>query len=287
MLEGRNIAFISDYGIALDMESRAERAFDIHGGIVLMVMGDAEIYGSHNISLSNTSETPDRGAFIADILSLPLGLEVERLDDVNAYTHYQREVDKQRLREMLNISKRKALLHHELCRYPTAYAKGALANFRGAGDCHKPSTAADLVRAVQTSRHTYIKIPASLIDPEQQSAHMSFLRRLVQYQLANLAKIFYSGQRNNSRCGGLAYDKALAPLMDFIERYDLEMNMPKGHEIFYSRYDMTDEEYEEHLAACKVILDTPAADVVLETAEAQSELDAKDDVVEKGAGDVE
>ena len=95
----------------------------------------------------------------------------------------------------------------------------------------------------------------------------------MQYQLANLAKIFYSGQKNNSRCGGLAYDKALAPLMDFIERYDLEMNMPKGHEIFYSRYDMTDEEYEEHLEACKVVLDAPAADVELKTEGPQNDKD--------------
>lgn len=254
MLEGRKVAFINDYGIDLENEGRGHRAFDIHGGIVLMVVGDAEIHGSHNISLSNMSEDPSRGAFIADVLSLPLGLEVERMPDLSKYTKLDGEADKQRLLTLLKV-RRWSDMCYEVGLYPNHYIEGVYRS----GEPHKVSTATDLVRAIQTSRHTFIKIPESLISPEQENAHMAFLRRLVQYQLANVAKLL-----NSARNGGLAYDKALAPLMDFIELYELENKMPRGHDIFFEQYDLSEEEYQKRQADNPRLRDHPSEDEHLE-----------------------
>jgi hypothetical protein len=97
------------------------------------------------------------------------------------------------------------------------------------------------VRAIQTHRHIFIKIPEALISAEQESSYNLFLRRLVQYQLATVVKAFRScGSRN----GGLAYDNSLEPLMDFAEVYNISYDTSSDLDFFLFDYDLSKEEHE-------------------------------------------
>jgi len=240
MLDGRKIAFINDFGIDFEKEHRGKRAFEMHGGIVLMVLGDTELYGSHNVATKSRSEDNTRGAFMADILSLPIGLEVEREIEVSNYDRYKRIADTNHLINALDIGGDQLLID-EAKKYLDDYLKGVA--LEGVG--HIASSCSELVRAIQTNRHIFIKIPEALIAPEKSNTRNLFLRKLVQFQLANIVRAF---KLNEMRNGGLAYDEALEPLMGFVDVYNINVDMPSEMGAVFRDYDLTEEEYEAKLA---------------------------------------
>jgi hypothetical protein len=234
MLDNRKMAFIDQGNIDFEKEHRGTRAFEIHGGIVLMVLGDTELHGSHDIQVKSKSEKNTRGGFMADVLSLPIGLEVERDQDFSQYDKYKERADVSKLKSLLNIGDQPELFL-EASTYLKKYIAGALV------DGHVKSELSDLVRAIQTHRHIFIKIPEALISAEQESSYNLFLRRLVQYQLATVVKAFRScGSRN----GGLAYDNSLEPLMDFAEVYNISYDTSSDLDFFLFDYDLSKEEHE-------------------------------------------
>ncbi len=237
MLDGRKIAFINDFGIDFENEHRGKRAFEMHGGIVLMVLGDTELHGSHNIALKSRSENRTRGGFMAEILSLPLGLEVERVKDFDDYSSYMRDADLYRIMSLLNVGSETPTSSSDAQTYLNKYIKGVGAERVG----HCTSESSDLVRAIQTNRHIFIKIPEALIQESDDVAGNTFLRKLVKYQLANIVRAF---SLNQNRKGGLVYDAALAPLMDFADIHKLNIDVPAKLDVLFSDYDLTEEEYE-------------------------------------------
>lgn len=237
MLDGRKIAFINDFGIDFEKEHRGERAFEMHGGIILMVLGDTELHGSHNIALKSRSESRTRGGFMAEILALPLGLEVERVKDFDDYNKYMRDADVYSIMSLLDVGSETPTSSHDAQMYLNEYIKGVKAERVG----HCTSELSDLVRAIQTNRHIFIKIPEALISEDKEVAGRSFMRKLVKYQLANIVRAF---SLNQDRKGGLVYDEALVPLMDFADVHKLNIEMPAKMDVLFSDYDLTEEEYE-------------------------------------------
>lgn len=242
MLDGRKIAFINDFGIDFEKGYRGKRAFEMHGGIVLMVLGDDELHGSHNIELKSRSEDRTRGGFMADILSLPLGLEVERVKDLEDYDKYMRDADVNRIISLLSLDGSSATHSDEAQSYLNKYIKGVQSERMG----HHTSELSDLVRAIQTNRHIFIKIPEVLISEDKEVAGRSFMRKLVKYQLSNIVRSF---SLNQNRKGGLVYDIPLTPLMDFADVHKLNIEMPAEMDVLFSDYDLTEEEYEAQCEA--------------------------------------